>query len=107
MAAISGTPAIGGPTVGFYGGINYGFGYFGVGFVGGHWDHDHFFYNRTVNNFGHVHITNVYNAPVRNVSATHVSFNGGRGGIERPSDGATGSGRARASLGPDRRADPA
>src|SRR5262245_28054027 len=26
-----------GPTVGFYGGINYGFGYFGVGFAGGYW----------------------------------------------------------------------
>jgi hypothetical protein len=25
-----------GPEVGFYGGINYGFGYFGVGFAGGH-----------------------------------------------------------------------
>jgi hypothetical protein len=69
-----------GPTVGFYGGINYGFGYFGVGFVGGRWDHDRFFYNRAVNNFGGVHITNVYNAPVRNVSATRASFNGGRGG---------------------------
>jgi hypothetical protein len=69
-----------GPTVGFYGGINYGFGYFGTGFVGGRWDHDHFFYNRAVNNFGGVHITNVYNAPVRNVSMTHVSFNGGHGG---------------------------
>jgi len=69
-----------GPTVGFYGGINYGFGYFGVGFVGGHWDHDRFFYNRAVNNFGHVHITNVYNAPVHNGAVTRVSFNGGRGG---------------------------
>jgi hypothetical protein len=69
-----------GPTVGFYGGINYGFGYFGIGFLGGHWDHDRFFYNRAVNNFGGVRITNVYNAPVRNVGATRVSFNGGRGG---------------------------
>src|ERR1700746_36088 len=39
-----------GPLVGFYGGINYGFGYFGVGFEGGRWDHDRFFYNRSVNN---------------------------------------------------------
>src|SRR5580704_13769957 len=28
-----------GPTVGFYGGINYGFGYGGVGYEGGRWDH--------------------------------------------------------------------
>jgi hypothetical protein len=69
-----------GPTVGFYGGISYGFGYFGVGFVGGRWDHDRFFYNRAVNNFGGVHITNVFNAPVHNVAVTRVSFNGGRGG---------------------------
>jgi hypothetical protein len=75
-----------GPTVGFYGGINYGFGYFGTGFVGGRWDHDRFFYNRAVNNFGHVHITNVFSAPVHNVSATRVSYNGGRGGLTaRPS----------------------
>jgi hypothetical protein len=70
-----------GPTVGFYGGVNYGFGYFGAGFVGGRWDHDHFYYNRAVNNFGHAHITNVYNAPVHNVSVSHVSFNGGHGGL--------------------------
>ena len=70
-----------GPTVGFYGGINYGFGYFGVGCLGGRWDHDRFFYNRAVNNFGGVHITNVFNEPVRNVVATRVSFNGGSGGI--------------------------
>jgi hypothetical protein len=75
-----------GPRVGFYGGINYGFGYFGTGFIGGHWDGDRFFYNRAVNNFGGVRITNVYNEPVRNVVATRVSFNGGRGGtIVRPS----------------------
>src|SRR3984885_6731252 len=39
-----------GPTVGFYGGINYGFGYFGHGFEGGRWDGGHFFYNRAVAN---------------------------------------------------------
>ena len=27
-----------GPHVGFYGGINYGFGYGGVGFAGGYWN---------------------------------------------------------------------
>src|SRR5215469_13692677 len=27
-----------GPHVGFYGGINYGFGYYGTGFVGGRWE---------------------------------------------------------------------
>jgi WXXGXW repeat (2 copies) len=70
-----------GPHIGFYGGINYGFGYVGVGYLGGYWHGGHFFYNRTVNN---VVITNVhfYNRTViNNVNVTHVSFNGGRGGI--------------------------
>ena len=34
-----------GPTVGYYGGINYGFGYFGIGFYGGYWGGGHFWYN--------------------------------------------------------------
>ncbi len=40
-----------GPVVGYYGGINYGFGYFGVGFYGGYWRGGHFFYNREYNRF--------------------------------------------------------
>ena len=77
-----------GPTVGFYGGISYGFGYFGVGFVGGRWDGGHFFYNRAVWNINTVSIHNVYEERV-NVNVNHVSFNGGPGGIEahpRPQD---------------------
>src|SRR5437667_12644629 len=34
-----------GPHIGFYGGINYGFGYFGSGYEGGYWRDRHFFYN--------------------------------------------------------------
>ena len=41
-----------GPHVGFYGGINYGFGYGGVGFEGGYWNGPHFFYNTAVVRFG-------------------------------------------------------
>ncbi len=37
-----------GPHVGFYGGVNYGFGYTGVGFAGGYWHGGAFFYNRAV-----------------------------------------------------------
>lgn len=71
-----------GPHVGFYGGINYGFGYIGVGYVGGFWDRDGFHYNRAYNNIGRVHITNVYNKTVvNNVNVTRVSFNGGQGGV--------------------------
>ncbi len=34
-----------GPHVGFYGGVNYGFGYSGSGFYGGRWEGGHFAYN--------------------------------------------------------------
>ena len=70
-----------GPTVGFYGGINYGFGYTGVGYAGGYWRDRHFYYNRSVNN---VRITNVhiYNRTVVNTRVVNrVSYNGGHGGI--------------------------
>src|SRR5215470_18285464 len=39
-----------GPQIGFYGGINYGFGYVGAGYEGGYWNNGAFFYNRSVNN---------------------------------------------------------
>jgi hypothetical protein len=70
-----------GPHVGFYGGINYDFGYFGTGYAGGYWNGGHFFYNRSVNN---ITITNVriYNRTVVNTTVVNrVSYNGGTGGI--------------------------
>jgi hypothetical protein len=71
-----------GPQVGFYGGINYGFGYFGHGFEGGRWDGGHFFYNRAVANVNVTAIHNVYETRVNETNVTRVSFNGGRGGVE-------------------------
>jgi hypothetical protein len=70
-----------GPHVGFYGGVNYGFGYGGHGFDGGHWDHGGFVYNRAVNNFGSVHVTNSYTRNVTVINNAHVSYAGGAGGI--------------------------
>ena len=70
-----------GPVVGFYGGINYGFGYFGHGYEGGRWEHDHFYYNREVNRINDREIRNVYNERVNVRNESHVSFNGGNGGI--------------------------
>ena len=70
-----------GPEVGFYGGIDYGFGYFGVGFVGGRWEGSHFFYNRAVMNVNVENIHNVYNENVNRGGGNHVSYNGGEGGI--------------------------
>jgi hypothetical protein len=70
-----------GPHIGFYGGVNYGFGYTGMGYEGGRWEHGVFAYNRTVNNFGGVSITNAYEkAVVVDPGASRVSFNGGSGG---------------------------
>jgi hypothetical protein len=75
-------PGYWGPHIGFYGGINYGFGYFGTGFAGGRWENGQFFYNRSVSNVNITNITNVYNENVTNVSTeNHVSYNGGQGGI--------------------------
>jgi WXXGXW repeat (2 copies) len=71
-----------GPHIGFYGGVNYGFGYGGVGYEGGHWNNGVFAYNRTVNNFGSVTITNVYSKTIiTDTTVTRVAFNGGTGGI--------------------------
>lgn len=73
-----------GPHVGFYGGVNYGFGFGGVGFAGGEWRGGVFAYNSAVANFGSVHVTNVYENRVivtqtTIVNVNHVSFNGGEG----------------------------
>ena len=70
-----------GPTVGFYGGVCYGFGYGGVGYLGGEWRGGNFFYNSAVSNVAGVHITNVYNQTVVVNNRSNVSFNGGPGGI--------------------------
>lgn len=72
-----------GPHVGFYGGINYGFGYGGVGFGGGYWRGGNFFYNRSVTNVNTTIIHNTYNKTVINNTTINnrTSFNGGAGGV--------------------------
>ncbi|HTW79892.1 MAG TPA: YXWGXW repeat-containing protein [Terracidiphilus sp.] len=79
-----------GPHIGFYGGVNYGFGYGGIGFCGGMWRGGVFAYNGAVANFGGVHVTNVYvdrtivnNTTIVNVN--HTSFNGPGGIVRQPS----------------------
>jgi len=72
-----------GEHVGYYGGINYGFGYGGFGFGGGEWRGGHFFYNSAVVRFGGgFHATNVYVRNVTVVNHTTVAFNGGPGGVQ-------------------------
>ncbi len=69
-----------GPVVGFYGGINYGYGYTGYGYYGGYWSGGRYYYNRTVNNINVNNINTVYSRSVRNARPAGVSFNGGPGG---------------------------
>jgi len=73
-------PGYWGRHVGFYGGINYGFGYFGHGYEGGYWRGREFNYNRSVNNINTTIVRNVYNTTVVDNHA-RVSFNGGQGGV--------------------------
>jgi hypothetical protein len=83
-------PGYWGHHVGFYGGINYGFGYTGVGFVGGEWRGRVFHYNTAVTNVNTTIIHNTYHTTVINNThvVNHVSFNGGPGGISaRPGRG--------------------
>src|SRR5271163_185248 len=73
-----------GPHIGFYGGINYGFGYGGVGFVGGRWNGGVFAYNTAVMhvNTTVIHTTYIDRTVVNNVTVNnHVSYNGGTGGV--------------------------
>ncbi len=73
-------PGYWGPQVGFYGGVNYGYGYGGNGYEGGYWQRGRLYYNRNVNNVGNVNITNVYNKTViNNITINRVSYNGGNG----------------------------
>jgi hypothetical protein len=74
-----------GLSVGFYGGIDYGFGYFGHGYQGGRWENGHFFYNTAVNRVDANTSHNVYDTRVEGTN-NRVGYNGGSGGIDaRPS----------------------
>jgi len=73
-----------GDHIGFYGGINYGYGYGGHGYYGGEWRGGHFNYNTAVVhvNTTVIHNTYVNTTVINNVTVNnHSSFNGGRGGV--------------------------
>src|SRR5579859_2870666 len=75
-----------GDRVGYYGGIDYGYGYMGIGFVGGEWRGDSFAYNTAVMHVDRtiIHNTYVNETIVQNntiVNSRHVAFNGGPNGI--------------------------
>ncbi|MHB1935079.1 MAG: YXWGXW repeat-containing protein [Acidobacteriaceae bacterium] len=84
-----------GPYIGFYGGINYGYGYFGRGYEGGYWNRGAFYYNRSVNRVGG-NMRHVYARNVNYNNRTRVSYNGGRGGVNaRPNRSQMNAARAR------------
>jgi hypothetical protein len=79
-------PGYWGRHVGYYGGVNYGFGYMGIGFVGGMWRGHNFEYNRAVMRVDERRIHNTYED--RNIvehntirNDRRVAFSGGRDGI--------------------------
>jgi len=74
-----------GRHIGYYGGINYGFGYFGTGFWGGYWNGGHFFYNGAYNHLGFRN-GYVYNHPV-------AGFDGHPGGAAFARGGAVAENR--------------
>jgi hypothetical protein len=71
-----------GPHVGYYGGVNYGYGYTGHGYKGGYWHGRDFYYNRSVNN---VNVTNIHNTYVKEVvndpAGERPSFSGKGGAV--------------------------
>jgi len=71
-----------GHYIGYYGGINYGFGYVGRGYEGGYWQGNRFQYNRTVNVIRITNV-NVYVHPVQ-APQSRYSFNGPGGARLRP-----------------------
>jgi hypothetical protein len=73
-----------GRHIGYYGGINYGFGYGGFGYQGGYWRGNQFEYNTSVNRVNTAVIRNVYNYHITNVTVTRVSYNGPGGVRYRP-----------------------
>jgi len=76
-----------GEHVGFYGGINYGFGYGGAGFVGGEWAGGRFRYNTAVVNVNTtvIHNTYVNRTVINNTTVVnHAAFNGEGGVAARP-----------------------
>jgi hypothetical protein len=83
-------PGYWGSHVGFYGGVNYGYGYWGSGFAGGRWEGNRFRYNTAVVHVNRTVVHNVYvdkTVIVNNYNNNRrISYNGGPGGVTvRPS----------------------
>jgi hypothetical protein len=85
-------PGYWGPHVGYYGGVNYGFGYMGIGFAGGVWHGGVFAYNAAIMHVGvgggwggdrvYRDETIIHNTTI--INNNHVAYSGGPGGINHP-----------------------
>jgi hypothetical protein len=77
-----------GRHIGFYGGVNYGYGYSGSGFYGGRWEGNSFRYNTAVVNVNNTVVHNTYidrTVIVNNTTINNnTSFNGPGGAIAKP-----------------------
>ncbi len=75
-----------GPSVGYYGGINYGYGYNGLGYVGGMWNGGAFSYNTAVTNVDPTVVRNTYinRRVVVTRTISRASYNGPGGVTARP-----------------------
>jgi hypothetical protein len=69
--------------IGYYGGINYGFGYTGLGYYGGYWNGNVFLYNRAVNNVSRDRVRIYDHSIVNYTPSNRVSYHGGPGGVAR------------------------
>jgi hypothetical protein len=70
-----------GPVCGYYGGVDYGYGYTGDGYYGGRWNNRVFVYNAAVTNIVNVNIVKVYRQNVVVNNTSRASYNGGPGGL--------------------------
>ena len=80
-----------GPHIGYYGGVNYGYGYGGIGFAGGMWRGGFFAYNTAVMHVGmgggwgnRVYVDHAVVDRGFVARDSHVAFSGGPGGINHP-----------------------
>ncbi len=76
-----------GPHVGYYGGVNYGFGYTGVGFLGGMWVGSVFRYNTAVMHVGPGFRETYVDRRAIVEGGARYSFNGPGGWSNRPTPG--------------------
>jgi hypothetical protein len=90
-----------GTSVGYYGGLNYGYGYSGSGYQGGRWDHGGFQYNRAASNVNGSVVHAIYNARVVQGGPTsRASYNGGPAGTHARPTGAKNETAAASRAGP-------